>query len=172
MSLYLFRVDVFDNEGKSSLHLAAETGSMEVCKLLLGKNAFVNSKTKKGLTALHFAAQKGHAELVEYLVKDYEADLESNTGERQTPLHLAAYHGQLETCKVLVNLDALVDAGDENDKRPIHLAAQNDHTEIINFFLTNRPSLVSSVTKDGNSLAHLAAKKGEIFTLNLRKIIK
>ena len=30
----------------------------QVCKLLLNKNAFVNSKTKLGWTALHFAANK------------------------------------------------------------------------------------------------------------------
>lgn len=40
------RVDVFDNEGRSALHLAADCGSMDVCQSLLEKNAFVNSKTK------------------------------------------------------------------------------------------------------------------------------
>ena len=96
ISFSIFRVDVFDNDGRSALHLAAECGSMEVnlfflilcfskqfktfpmhcnygkvfklssnnsepfqvCKLLLDKNAFVNSKTKLGWTALHFAASK------------------------------------------------------------------------------------------------------------------
>ena len=62
----------------------------EVCKLLLNKNAFVNSKTKLGWTALHFAANKasnyfflilfknikstfnfpqGYTDLVEFLIK-------------------------------------------------------------------------------------------------------
>ena len=40
------RVDVFDHEGKSALHLAAENGSIEVCEALLTRNAFINSKTK------------------------------------------------------------------------------------------------------------------------------
>ena len=97
-------MDVFDNDGRSALHLAAECGSMEVetefkifnqnatfvhqvCKLLLNKNAFVNSKTKLGWTALHFAANKvrnfflfknikstfncpqGYTDLVEFLIK-------------------------------------------------------------------------------------------------------
>ena len=66
----------------------------------------------------------------------------------------------------------MVDAGDENEQRPIHLAAQNDHTQIVKFFLDTRPSLVSSTTKDGNALAHLAAQKGNSqINLNRKKFI-
>ena len=43
-------MDVFDLEGRSALHLAAEHGSIEVCEALLNKNAFVNSKSKTGWT--------------------------------------------------------------------------------------------------------------------------
>jgi ankyrin repeat protein len=92
------RVDVFDHEGKSSLHLAAENGSENVCKELLEANAFVNSKTKSGWTALHFAAQKGHADLADYLVRKKAATLDATTMKKQTPLHLAATSGKIEVC--------------------------------------------------------------------------
>ena len=52
---------------------------MEVCKFLLEKNAFVNSKNKAGLTALHFAAAKGYKDLVEFLVTKSGAAIESLT---------------------------------------------------------------------------------------------
>ena len=41
-------MDVFDHEGRSALHLAADNGSIEVCEALLNKNAFINSKAKTG----------------------------------------------------------------------------------------------------------------------------
>ena len=44
---------------------------------------------------------------------------------------------------------------------------QNDHTEVVKQFLEIRPSLVSSTTKDGNTLAHLAAKKGSVDVLQV-----
>ena len=47
-------MDVFDLEGRSALHLAAENGSIEVCEALLNKNAFVNSKSKTGWTRFEF----------------------------------------------------------------------------------------------------------------------
>ena len=90
------RVDVFDHEGKSSLHLASEYGSEDVCKALIEANSFVNSKTKAGWTALHFAAQKGHGHLVDLLVKKKGATLDALTMKKQTPLHLGATYGQIE----------------------------------------------------------------------------
>ena len=46
------RVDVFDHEGKTALHLAAEQGSHDVCKILLSKNSFVNRYYSSALNKL------------------------------------------------------------------------------------------------------------------------
>jgi len=46
-----------------------------------------------------------------------------------------------------MDLDAMVDFNDEKDQKPIHLAAQNDHTAVVKLFLENRPSLVSATTR-------------------------
>ncbi len=73
------RVDVFDHEGKSALHLAAEKGSIEVCEALLARNAFINSKTKVGWTSLHYAAMHGYTKLVEFLIKKHNATIDSLT---------------------------------------------------------------------------------------------
>lgn len=89
-------MDIFDHEGRSPLHLAAEFGSLEICRLLLKAKAFVNSKTKPGWSALHFAAQKGHLELVQDLIKTHGATVDSLTMKKQTPLHLAATAGEIE----------------------------------------------------------------------------
>ena len=73
------RVDVFNQEGKSSLHLASESGSLEVSEELLERGAYVNSKTKTGWTSLHFAAMKGYTNLVECLIKKYKATIDTLT---------------------------------------------------------------------------------------------
>ena len=93
------RIDVFDHEGKTAMHLAAEIGSQDVCKILLAKNAFINSKTKLGWTALHYAAASGHAELCQFLIKTAEAMVNANTMKKQTALHLAALKGHSDACK-------------------------------------------------------------------------
>ena len=70
---------MFNQEGKSSLHLAAESGSEEVCEELLERKAYVNSKTKTGWTSLHFASMKGYTTLVESLIRKYKATVDSLT---------------------------------------------------------------------------------------------
>lgn len=67
------RVDVFDLEGRSALHLAAEHGYIEVCDALLTHKAFINSKSRIGFTALHMAAMNGYTLLVRFLVRDHNA---------------------------------------------------------------------------------------------------
>ena len=159
------RVDVFDHEGKSSLHLAAEGGFVECCKMLIEKNAFINSRTKNGWTALHFAAYKGHEILIRMLVTKYDATVDAPTMKKQTPLHLAAISGMLNVCKLLMELGASPDFVDEQGQKPIHLAATSDKPEVILLFLATRPSLVSSATKDGSTCAHIAAKKGSALVI-------
>lgn len=62
-------------------------------------------------------------------------------------MHLAAEAGQLEVCRLLMGLRASADATDERGQRPIHLAAENNHGDVIKLFLKNQPALVSSSTK-------------------------
>ena len=159
------RVDVFDLEGKSSLHLAAEFGSIDCCKILIDNNAFVNSRTKNGWTALHFAAHKGHQNLVKEFISKFDATIDAPTMKKQTPLHLSALAGELEVSKLLVDLGASMDSADESGQKPIHLASQADKPDIILLFLGARPSLVSSATKDGSTCAHIAAKKGSAMVI-------
>ena len=94
-----------------------------MCRVLLNAKAFINSKTKAGWTALHFAAQRGHTKLVEYFVAKMGATIDSTTMKKQTPLHLAATHGRVDACQALVELGASLDSADDNSQRAIHLAA-------------------------------------------------
>lgn len=156
------RVDVFDTDGRSALHLAAEKGFIEVCDLLLSHKAFINSKSRVGRTALHLAAMNGYTDLVKFLIKDHNAVIDILTLRKQTPLHLAAEAGQLEVCRLLLELGANIDATDDLGQKPIHAAAQNNFSEVTQLFLQQHPSLVMATTKDGNTCAHIAAAQGSV----------
>ncbi|XP_063822335.1 ankyrin-1 [Ostrinia nubilalis] len=156
------RVDVFDVEGRSALHLAAEHGYLQVCDALLTNKAFINSKARNGRTALHLAAMNGYTHLVKFLIRDHNAMIDVLTLKKQTPLHLAAASGQIEVCKLLLELGANIDATDELGQKPIHAAAQNNFSEVVQLFLQQHPNLVMATTKDGNTCAHIAAIQGSV----------
>lgn len=156
------RVDVFDIEGRSALHLAAEHGYIQVCDALLTNKAFINSKSRVGRTALHLAAMNGFTHLVKFLIRDHNAVIDILTLRKQTPLHLAAANGQLEVCMLLLELGASIDATDDLGQKPIHVAAQNNFSEVAKLFLQQHPSLVNATSKDGNTCAHIAAMQGSV----------
>jgi len=74
-----------------------------------------------GFTALYLAAQEGHASTCWYLL---EARADPNiTGGPQdlAPLHIAAHHNAMETCKLLVEYGGDVSLKDADGDTPMDL---------------------------------------------------
>ena len=59
------------------MHLASQRGHVDIVDVLLSHNAFVNAKTKLGLTPLHLGAQSGSAHLVSLLVTKHQASIDA-----------------------------------------------------------------------------------------------
>lgn len=57
--------------------MAAENGHEQVADVLLWHKAFVNAKSKLGLTPLHLAAQNGYNDLVRLLIETHSAVIDA-----------------------------------------------------------------------------------------------
>jgi len=79
--------------------------------------------------------------------------------EKQTPLHLAAQHGQLAVCNLLLELGASLDSTDDYGQKPIHLAAKSNKPEVVKLFLKQRTNLVSVSTKVRSDVFSLGKDK-------------
>lgn len=91
------------------------------------------------LTALHYAAASGHAELVLYLLAPpINADAGAARGNQFTPLHAAAMNGHSSVCAALIRAGASVNAQTEpQGYAPLHSAAFGGHVETIRVLLAS-----------------------------------
>ncbi len=88
--------------GYSALHIAAMNGQTHIVKFLLRKRVNVNVKSGYySRTALMFAAQDNHADIVNLLLR-HRARKYMYDYNGHTALHMAAKHGNIETIKTLL----------------------------------------------------------------------
>lgn len=98
------------NAGYGTLLMkAAYEGFQQMVSLFLtDPRTLVNMQDSRGNTALHYAAQKGHTEIVQLLLTKKQAiDINSQNEDGNTPLHLASLSGYREVIKVLLSCDTI-----------------------------------------------------------------
>ena len=98
---------------------AAKTGDLDAIKSLLGEgvDGDIYGSTVGvdfGCTALFWAAQYNHKEVVEFLIEN-KAYIDAGAGIGGSPLHIAAYEGHAEIVELLVlggaNINAKIGGG-------------------------------------------------------------
>ncbi|RDD46189.1 Ankyrin-1 [Trichoplax sp. H2] len=175
--LHHARVDLFNEVGMTALHFAADNGHTEVADILINNRSFVNSKTKSGETPLHLSASSGHKDMIQLLVEKHKAACDAMTLNKRTPLHNAAENGRLDVCRELLHFNADPSAVDSNGETPLLLATKEDHSEVVQLFLSSAPKLINEASQDGSTCAHIAAEKGslsvikELLKVNSKNVI-
>ncbi len=112
---------------------AAARGDKAAVAKLLKDGADVNGAQGDGMSALHWAAERGDAELADMLIYA-GANIGAVTRIGQyTPLHLAAKNGSVAVTKALIKAGADVNAKTTNSGvTPMHMAASSGSADLIN----------------------------------------
>jgi ankyrin repeat protein len=145
------------------IHQAALDGDLDKVKVLLKANPdLVFSKVstndtyyaRYGYTPLECAAEKGHKDVVEYLLAN-KADVNAKSDNGWTALHAAAYHGHKDVVEVLLSNKADIGAKDLDGYTPLHLAAGGGHKDIVELLLANKAD-VNAKSVNGQTPLKLA----------------
>jgi ankyrin repeat protein len=153
-----------DCYGDLPLHVAVQAGDLESAKLLLPKTkGGMNVKGDWDMTPLFFAAQKGKANIVEYLLNN-GADANIQDSYKDFPLHTAAEIGDIGSIKLLVRkTTGGVNTKGHMEKTPLSIAVRKGHVDAVKWLLENGAD-ATTLDADGN-LPIAYAKNAQIFAL-------
>jgi uncharacterized protein len=147
---------------------AAALGRLDRLKQCLRDDASaIDSRSKDGFTALHFACFFGQPDAACLLIESGAAvDAVAANPTQVMPLHSAASSRNLEAARLLLERGAPVNARQQGGWVPIHAAAQNGDRPTVELLLKHQadPKLAND---EGKTPAMVAREKGhaEIATL-------
>ncbi|XP_059836098.1 ankyrin repeat and death domain-containing protein 1A-like isoform X1 [Hypanus sabinus] len=147
-------VDDPDQNGKTPLLLAAESGHSDVLRLLRDLGCDLRAVDKESNSALHLAARRGHAELLPYLMPAICSDAQNQDG--LTPLHLAAQAGHLSCVQLLLDSQCQVNAVSSQHLSALHYAISHGHLDVCHLLMQEGIDVNAKGNKD--PCLHLAVK--------------
>ena len=113
---------------------------------------------------LHFAAEGGNPEVVEFLINNGSA-IDARDMCDWTPLHKASRNGHLKVVQLLVQNGAELDAKTLNFRTPIDIASENGHRDIVNLLAKEM------IEQDSNNIDVLPLNHLAILILNYHSIL-
>jgi ankyrin repeat protein len=143
-------IDAPQGGGETLLHIAAQSGDLDVVKLLLESGADINGSKPFSATALHYAAGNGHETVVRFLLSR-GADPNGESAIGITPLGLAVAKGYRTVASTLLQAGATVTNKASNSggyigniaieihkgETALHIASRSGYPAIVSLLLTN-----------------------------------
>ncbi|KAM9337048.1 transient receptor potential cation channel subfamily A member 1b [Symphorus nematophorus] len=167
-------VNVVDRCGCNFLHLAIlqPKGLKNLPEEVLQHNsvkALLSCEDNEGCTPLHYACRLGiHDSVKNMLGLSGQVGLKCKSKDKKSALHFAAQYGRINTCQRLLETitdSRLLNEGDERGLTPLHLAAKEGHTKVVQLLL-RKGALFHSDYKGWTALHH-AASAGYTQTMDI-----
>jgi ankyrin repeat protein len=125
-------INIRNRDGRTPLDIARNNGHTEMVQFLesVQVSSAGSQSFRSSFSNIFEATRHGTVQDVEYFLKN-GVDVNINTGQRCTPLHIAARYNRLENAKYLVSQGADVHAINGRNATPRDDAVSAGHTEMV-----------------------------------------
>jgi ankyrin repeat protein len=150
-------------QNKTPLMIAVENEQFEITRALLRHPKIeINNIQIKGIPALHYWSKYNTPiEIIERLIKNCEAKINTNIDTIGTPLHISASQGNFDIVNTLLAHGANVNIYNNDKKTPLMLATSKGFLKIVKALLEKKAK-VNESDIHGISVIHMAAKSGHL----------
>lgn len=150
-------VNTQDENNAIALHYAAMANQKRACELLIKKGSQPDIRDIFGQTPLDWVATNGRADILALF-----AGIEGKEGLNledminRSPLHRAAYRGNDEVLKILLDQGAQTETADDDGRTPLHWAAKGGKKDTVQLLIA-KGSQVNARDNTGRTPLHEAA---------------
>eukprot|EP00899_Mesostigma_viride_P007655 jgi/Mesvir1/16891/Mv15768-RA.3 len=142
---------------------AAEEGRMDAVRHFVNQGVKLSVKDENERNALLLAANKGHPEVVKFLVEDKRMSLGASDKDGYNALHSAAKGGCLEVVKYLVEEKGMsLDGTAKDGDLALHVAAMFGNLDVVQYLVEDRGMSINTRRQHGRLSLFLAAWYGRL----------
>ncbi|CAF3866860.1 unnamed protein product [Rotaria magnacalcarata] len=166
------KLDDVDNEGNTAAHLAAMEGHLPCLKFIVSitrdTRAVLGARNDQGDTPKSLAEQFFKENCCTYLdALEWENDHPEQAENLAFPAHVAAYNGDLEHVKLLVEQGVVnINERDERGATLAHKAAGQGHVDILRWLMEMGASM-DLATQSGETPKDVARRFSQLACLKL-----
>ncbi|XP_001493514.2 transient receptor potential cation channel subfamily A member 1 [Equus caballus] len=154
-------INFVNNAKASPLHMAVQSGDLEMIKMCLDNGAQLELMENAKCTALHFAATQGATEIVKLMISSFSGSsdiVNAVNGNQETPLHRASLFDHYELADYLISVGADINSTDSEGRSPLILATTSASWNIVNLLLS-KGARVDIKDHLGRNFLHLTVQQ-------------
>ena len=194
-------INIRDNKGWNALDHSARSGNMALVQYLIQKNhlllkslcllqavrstklplvkTLVNEhkldphvKGSDGIQAVHYAANVGAIDVLNYLIKDCGCDLSTvGSEDNMNVFHYSAEHGHCSFIKYIIDhypqYTSLLHSTDDKGTLPIHYASDSGTIQLVTFLIDVMKCDIITADKTGGTCVIWACASGNLDLVKL-----
>ena len=165
--LSLAKTKIPEHDLKKDLYSACRTGNLEMCQKLIGRKAGVDTDLLFGQTPLMVASEKGHENIVNFLIKS-GADINAVDRRGETALFKSCGKPNHAVTNMLIDKGADVNLQDCHGSTPLQMASIHPADAPIVKKLIDKGARLDLITNyDGLSALHIASQRGNKDTVKI-----